>query len=138
MGNILMMDNTHPDFYPVLGPFLARRSIAKELMGPIYDDDRKRWFVIRNDEGAVMAFASMLTQKNKKIVFCEAYVLPEYRNQGLHARLIDERMAHCPAGSTIKVLVCAASIHSYEQRHFQVKRVLGKDFSEMIKVMEEA
>lgn len=132
------MTNQHPDFYHICGPFLARREIAREigegilLNGVIWDDDEKQWFVAL-DGSTVAGFATMLFRSANVIDFCEAYVLPAYRNQKIHNQLIDERIHACPVGSVIHVVVCASSVHQYESRGFIIKRQRGKDYIEMTK-----
>ncbi len=133
--HILTLTNTSPRFYPLLGPFLARREIIKELGGPLYDEDGKQWFIALTPGGQVAGFASMLLKKEQVVHLCEAYVVPAYRHQGLHQRLIDVRLAHCPAGTTVEVLVCSASLHQYQSRGFAVKRLRGKTWMDMTKTI---
>lgn len=133
---ILTMTNTHPDFYRLAGPFLSRREIAKELGGPVWDEDGKMWFLAMDGEKAV-GFATM-TVKNTNISFDEAYVWPAYRNQGIHTALIEERLAHCPPGSTIELLIFNKSVNEYKQRGFSVKREVGKTYTIMTKKLEGA
>lgn len=135
---IVAMTNSHPDFYRLIGPFLAKRSIAKEiggtlLDGVIWDDDEKQWFVALQD-GAVAGFATMLPPNTAQtILFCEAYVLPEYRDHGLYTRLLDERLAHCPAECSIRILVHPPLLSFYEAKGFVRKRDRGKFFVEMVR-----
>jgi len=141
MGHLLeivTMTNTYPDFYRLIGPFLARRAIAKEIGAPyepFWDDDGKLWFVALH-QGKVAGFATLLP-KGQAVLFVEAYVLPAYRNQGLHARLIDERLAHCPKGTVVQVIVKSktSSCEPYLARGFTVKRERGKAFTEMTKTI---
>lgn len=139
MGDLLeivSMMNKHPDFYRLVGPFLARREIAKEIgtpYEPFWDEDEKIWFLALHNK-QVIGLATMLP-KSYGFLFCEAYVLPAYRKQGIHTQLIDARIAHCPHGSTIQVLACATSIKQYEQRDFTVKRQRGKTWVELSKMI---
>lgn len=141
--NILVMTNKDPDFYRLIGPFLARRDIAKEigagsiLDGVIWDDDGKQWFVALQN-GKVVGFATMLIKGNSRVLFCEAYILPGYREQGMYLQLIDERLAHCPAGSTVQIVIHSDSVPLYEARGFVVRRERGAQFTEMTKIIEEA
>ncbi len=136
---ILTMTNQHPDFYRIMGPFLARRSIAKEMangypLEPFWDDDNKQWFVALQD-GKLAGFAT-LQRHDAKILFNDAYVLPDYRRQGIHTLLITERLAHCPPGSLAQVLVCAASEKQYREQGFTFKRARGKVFVDLEKKIE--
>lgn len=125
------MTNEHPDFYRMLGPFLARKEIVKELGGPIWDEDKKIWFLAMQD-GNIAGFASMI-YKSKSILFCEDYILPSYRNQQIDTRLIDERIAYCPIEAIIHAVVYNTEINQYKARGFVVKRARGKSFTEMAK-----
>lgn len=119
--------------YPTVGPFLAKRAIAKELGGPIYDDDGKMWFLAR-ENGVVVGFATLLL-KGSILHLEEVYVLPTHRYNGIHTRLIDERLKYCPPGSTVQVLVNASSIDQYKARGFTEKRKRGKSWTELVKVI---
>lgn len=50
------LTNTDADFYPLLGPFLARRDVARYVGGEIWDDDDKTWIVATSDDGHVLGF----------------------------------------------------------------------------------
>lgn len=39
------LTNTDRDFYRLVGPFLGRRDVHKQVGGPIYDDEGKTWIV---------------------------------------------------------------------------------------------
>jgi len=134
--HVKTMTNEHPDFYRLAGPFLSRREIVKELGGPIWDEDGKLWFFAMR-KGKVAGFATM-TVKGQINVFQEAYVLPEYRGQGIHADLIDARITHCQPGSTIETLIFNKSVDEYKARGFAVKREVGKQWTEMQKTLEGA
>lgn len=92
MGHLRLeiLTNTDLRFYPLLGPYLARRDLVTALGGPLYDDPGKHWWVAFEGE-AMMGFGAVVVQ-GRAAHFCSDYVLPEYRRQGLHARLIAERL----------------------------------------------
>lgn len=92
MGDLRIerMINTDPGFYQILGPFLSRRSIVRDLGDPVWDDDGKFWFVAL-DGNAVAGFAGLRSEETKH-VFCSAYVLPVCRRQGVYTLLVDERI----------------------------------------------
>lgn len=54
-----VMTNTDPDFYPVMGPYLANRTVAKSLGGPIWDDQGKTWTVRLDEIGHVLGFVAI-------------------------------------------------------------------------------
>ncbi len=94
MGTIRVVTLTNQDlqFYPLLGPFLARRDIVMALGGPLYDDPGKLWFVAE-DEGTLLGFGAVIINGDEAH-FCSDYVLPEHRRRGLHGRLVTERLEH--------------------------------------------
>lgn len=55
------LTNSNPDFYTLLGPYLARREVHKQAGGPIYDDDNKTW-IVATDNGQVTGFIGIRTQ----------------------------------------------------------------------------
>ena len=80
--DIKILKNTDYEFYKLLGPFLARRSIEKEIGSKIYDDDNKIWFVAKKDKD-VIGFAAVI--KNN---VCSSYILPQYRKIGIFTKIL--------------------------------------------------
>lgn len=89
---ILTLTNKSPEFYPLMGPFLSRREIAKEMGGPIWDDDNKTWFVA-TERGAVAGFCAL-----RGNVLCSAYVMPERRGKRVYDALFEAREKAAPTG----------------------------------------
>lgn len=83
--------NQDKDFYSVMGRFLAKRSIVRELGEPLYDDDGKLWFVSFDGEN-VQGFASLTL--DSVALLGSAYVLPGFRHTGVYKRLLDERLKY--------------------------------------------
>ncbi|MFJ2024929.1 DUF3440 domain-containing protein [Streptomyces sp. NPDC087897] len=54
-----VMTNTDPDFSPVVGPYLANRTVAKSLGGPIWDDPGKTWIVRLDASGDLAGFVAV-------------------------------------------------------------------------------
>ncbi|MEU3978368.1 hypothetical protein [Streptomyces bacillaris] len=54
-----VMTNTDPDFYPVVGPYLANRAVAKSLGGPVWDDPGKTWIVRLDEAGHLAGFVAV-------------------------------------------------------------------------------
>ncbi|MFD3908834.1 hypothetical protein ACFXOL_21020 [Streptomyces californicus] len=54
-----VMTNTDPDFYQVVGPYLANRVVAKSLGGPIWDDPGKIWIVRQDGAGNLAGFIAV-------------------------------------------------------------------------------
>lgn len=84
---IKCVTNRDPKFYALLGRFLSRREIVRELGHPIWDEDEKRWWIAMAGK-QVVGFAAL-----KGEVLCSAFVVPEYRKQGIYARLVRDRVA---------------------------------------------
>ncbi|MFB8236305.1 hypothetical protein ACFC58_07095 [Kitasatospora purpeofusca] len=56
---LLTLTNEDERFYPLLGPFLARREVHKALGGPPFDDDAKTWTVALAPEGTAIGFVGV-------------------------------------------------------------------------------
>jgi GNAT superfamily N-acetyltransferase len=132
---IVTLTNEHPDFYPMLGPFLARRAIAQEMGGPLWDDDGMQWFVALSPEGKVLGFAA-LRQKAGRIEFDSAFVLPAWRGQGIYRQLLEARFAACPAGATLRALTTSKSVDALVRRGFTIRRYRGQ-YAEVEMVKKE-
>lgn len=109
---ILRLTNQSPEFYPLMGPFLSRRAIAKEMGGPIWDDDGKIWFVAV-DRGKVAGFAAI-----RGNVLCSAYVLPDRRGSKVYDALLRERLTAAPAG-TLRAVARKAAVGSLRRHGFK-------------------
>lgn len=116
------MTNTSPSLYKLLGPFLARRHIVKEVGGPIWDDDGKQWWAALVG-GKVAGFAAA-RDNERRITFQSAYVLPEHRRQGIYRTLFYARMEAFP-GRQIRAVCTAASLPLFLGNGFVVARQRG-------------
>lgn len=65
---LITLTNTDPEFYPTLGPFLARRDVARTVGGPIWDDDAKTWIVARDRSATVIGFAAVAAHGRRTTV----------------------------------------------------------------------
>jgi hypothetical protein len=61
-SRIVTLAKSDPEFYPLLGPFLASRAVAAAVGGPIWDDDGKTWHVAL-DGDAVAGFIATRTAR---------------------------------------------------------------------------
>lgn len=124
---IVQMTNAEPQFYPLIGPFLARRAIVKEMGGyPLWDDDAMTWFVaLRRDDQQVRGFAALRVQRG--VYWLDnTYVLPQWRGQGIYRRLLAERLAACPLGATLRAVCTSKSVDALLRRGFTVRRQRGQ------------
>lgn len=69
----LRITNTHPHFYQLLGPFLARRDVVAAVGGPVWDDEGKVWSVALDAAGVVAGFIGV-TVKGEVATVCSGYV----------------------------------------------------------------
>lgn len=112
---IEMLTNDNLRFYPLLGPFLSRRKIVAELGFPVWDEDGKVWFVAL-DGYHVAGFAAVRFER-ETAVFCSDYVRPEYRRQGIHKRLIEERLKYVPDKAKRANAVVTSTARANYERH---------------------
>jgi GNAT superfamily N-acetyltransferase len=132
--DIIRMTNADPRFYHLVGPFLARRAIAKELGGPLWDEDAMRWFIAVGRDQRVYGFG-VLREVARVIWFDNTYVLPEWRGRGVYRALLSARLAVCPPGSVVRAVATSKSIAALQRRGFTVRRQRGQ-WSELELLME--
>lgn len=115
-GRTERMTNTTPGFYQRLGPFLARREIARELGSPIWDDDDLTWLVVA-ERGDVLGFCA-LRERRDATELRSVYVTPMNRNRGVFATLVSA------AGRPLRATVPNASVDAYLSLGFRPYRAL--------------
>lgn len=123
------LTNRDRSFYPTLGPYLARRAIVKELGGRLWDDDTKTWYVALN--GRHVAGFCAARDDSSRVVLQSAYVLPDYRRQGVYRRLFNARMADF-ADRTCRAVATEASLPVLLAAGFTPVRARGR-FTEVIR-----
>lgn len=87
---IVETDNTAPDFYRLVGPFLGSRDVHRELGGPVYDDPGKLWWLAMLG-GAVVGFCGLRVE-GRVVKLCSAYVVPHARRSGVYEQLFQTRL----------------------------------------------
>lgn len=115
---ISIITNEHPDFYPLIGPFLSRRWVVKAYGDTLWDDDGMTWAVARTEEGSkVMGFAALTPRKNG-FQLCNDYVLPEYRDEQntVQAGIIDALLEQ-----TTDAVLATVTADEAEQEFYQVR-----------------
>ncbi len=132
---IVTMTNEDRDFYSVIGPFLARRAIIKELGEPLWDDDGMRWFIALAPSGAVLGFA-VLMPRGKVLELTNSYVLPEWRGRGIYRQLLTARLEAVPVGTALRALTTSKSVNALLRRGFVVRRQRGQ-YTEVEMVKKE-
>lgn len=86
---IVRLTNTEQRFYLLLGPFLARREIEKEIGYKLYDDDDKEWFVALDDD-IVMGFCYRQEKPKGSYQIGSCYVVEKHRRRGVLKNLLAE------------------------------------------------
>lgn len=130
MTEVIALTNTDPRFYALLGPFLARKDVTREVGAPLWDEDGKAW-VIALEGGHVAAFGAILSQKGH-VRFTSDYVLPQWRSKGLHRRLIRERLK-ATEGSPAIAVCSRDGLRAYLAEGFTPVRERGR-FTEVRRV----
>lgn len=59
MKTILRMTNKDNGFYDVMGPVFGSRKVQRETGDRFYDDDKKEWFVSKDDDGNIISVVSI-------------------------------------------------------------------------------
>lgn len=81
-----------PTVWPLIGPLLTSRAVAKELGGQPFADGAVAWFVA-TVRGKVVGLCAL---KDIDGAYWEdlAYVLPDHRGKGVHLSLCAARTRH--------------------------------------------
>ncbi|MFB7896046.1 hypothetical protein ACFC1B_06925 [Streptomyces xiamenensis] len=87
--------NEKPDFYQLLGPYLANRAVHKWIGDAIWDDDGKTWLVALHPDGKVAGFCGVITRRRRTIAESLYVTDPEDRDTAhqLMARTV-KRFGH--------------------------------------------
>jgi hypothetical protein len=134
--DIVLITNEHPDFYTLIGPFLARRHVDKAYGGRMWNEDGMAWFVALAPDREVMGFAALSPGK-RELRVCNEYIRPEYREQGhvIQSQLIDSVLASCPANSTVIATADPSKRDLYGEKGFTLLRSKGK-YPVMVKTVK--
>lgn len=117
---IRTMTRSSRGFYTLLGPYLARREIAKELGGPIWDDDGTEWFVALRGR-TVLGFCALL-QRGARAELRSSYVLPEHRRSGVYRQLFEARMGAIRAPAKARSVVRREALPVFRDHGFRVSK----------------
>ena len=63
---ILKMNNKSQDFYTIMGKFFGSRIVQNETNDRIYDDNKKEWYILFDNENPV-AFVSVISDVIKNV-----------------------------------------------------------------------
>ena len=118
---IVETDNTAPDFYRLVGPFLGSREVHRELGGPVYDDPGKIWWLAMLG-GAVVGFCALRVE-GRTVKLGSAYVVPDARRSGACERLFEARLAQAlELDLPIRATVRPAAAALFRRHSFRVVR----------------
>lgn len=120
--HVALMTNASPAFYPLLGPFLGRREVERELGGPLYDDDGKAWLAALGDSGSLLGFCAAMP--GEVTVYQSDYVLPACRGAGVYRALREARAAAFPGAA--RATCNEASLPAYLADGFREVRRKGR------------
>lgn len=126
--SIERMTNSDPQFYGVMGQYIARRDIVGELGAPIWDDDDKLWFVAFGQHGVAGFAAARIDGAVVKL--SSAYVMPGARRSGVYSALIEARIDWA-RGAAVVAVATPASAPILARRGFVKTRSKGR-FAVMI------
>jgi len=117
-----MITNENKEFYQLIGPFLGRREIEKEIGFQIYNKDGKVWFLAKKND-KVVGFCASEYRKNHSW-FCSDYVISKYRNNGIYSALFNLRLHN--TDGICKASCTNDSLHQFLKSGFSEVRKNGK------------
>ncbi len=112
--------NTDPDFYPLVGAFLAKRDVTKDLGAPVWDDPGKVWYIAIADQDAI----GMVAYWGKTV--CSFWVAPRVRGFSVGYVLLRHLMADVPIDQTVTTIATKDSEMLFEAVGFTRGRPRGK------------
>jgi hypothetical protein len=87
---LLSLSNKNRMFYGLLGRFLSRREIVKELGSPVWDDPGKTW-IVALDGVRVVGFCAY-RYASKRTELCSDWVTPDRRHEGIYHAMFSKRL----------------------------------------------
>lgn len=123
MGAVTIRRLTNQDagFYPLLGPFLARRSVVEAVGGPVWDDDGKQWFVAM-DRRDLAGFGAVVLS-GRSASFCSDYLVPGVGHAAVREELIRARLEYVvPLADRVLVVAGQREREAYEAAGFEAGR----------------
>jgi len=118
------MTNRDRRFYPLLGPFLARRAVIRAIGAPPYDEAQKIWCIAHCEQG-VLGFVG-LRVKISTAHIVSLYVLPRYRRSSIGTHLLERccREAMAAECTTMTAVVRKASVALFLNIGFTIRQEL--------------
>jgi predicted GNAT family acetyltransferase len=85
-------DEGNEFFWSKMGRFFASPAVRNAVGGFMTSGPQFTWWVAFDDEGQVLGFCAAKREKKTQIYLTYAYVLPEYRGQGVYTALFLARL----------------------------------------------
>jgi len=120
--NVIVMENTDERFYSIMGKFLSKREIVKEIGINVWDDDNNKWFVVCDTDDKVMGFASV-SIKNELGKINTLYVLPEYRKKGIGKTILSAILKYSSENKILKLSVTSTEIGTQLYEKYNIVKV---------------
>ena len=92
-------------FWTLAGPVFASRAAQRDLGGPFTDDGHTTWVLATR--GDVLAGLASVRIEGGAALLDHAFVLPDFRGQGVHGALLDVRLRAAVAAGVRRVRVQA-------------------------------
>ena len=117
---IIELTNANPEFYPLVGPWLARREIVEELGGPVWDDDDKHWIIAHNEKDGLLGMVAV-----RRGMVCSLYVSPGARGQ-LAGTTMLLRLILRDGNKPLRAVATNASVSLFQGCGFKERRSHGR------------
>jgi GNAT superfamily N-acetyltransferase len=98
--------------WPTVGPLFCAREVHRELGTAVTTDKSYTWFLAFKD-GNLAGFAAV-EAKAGKAMLRHAYVLPQYRGNGVYRLLLEAREAFVAQNPSLMLMETTAAPDSYK------------------------
>ncbi|WP_028478785.1 GNAT family N-acetyltransferase [Nocardia sp. CNY236] len=109
------LTNADPEFYPIIGPYLANRAVTKQLGDTPHDDPGKTW-IIAHHRNTVAGFIVHFARKDGTVHAESCYVAPEHDD--LRRKLVQAVIDAVDDGATITTVARKEYVHHYTDLGF--------------------
>jgi GNAT superfamily N-acetyltransferase len=126
---ILHVDNKNIRFYWYAGKFLSNRKVKKELGMPPWDENRKNWLLVLDEDECIALSSYYFNLNNKKGYLKSSYVIEKYRGKGIYTYLFKKRLKLLSENKNLKLITGTATEMSkpvYEKFNFENVIMKGK------------
>lgn len=82
------------DFWPLMGPVIASRTVQKEMNDRIFDDENTVWFIAVGQRSTEFMGCCAARVTRKRIILTWGYVVPELRGTSCYPELVKTRQGY--------------------------------------------